>query len=246
MMTREELAQRITRFGKGSRSRELLAAGLMLGGLFLGMLLSTRFGKTYPSLQPFIGVVAVVSIGVPTFVFAMLDRRRRRALGLHCPECGTSLSGVTGRLAVTTCHCDRCGKKIVEGDVEPTSISCQDAAGLARRIDLFESGSRKRRRLGIALMFGGLLMVLIVTRIFAAYPFMGPVGLILIFCSIIVPPSIFVRIDKRHIRALGLSCPACERPLTGRNGRMAVSSLHCSQCGKKIVEGETGQSISNR
>jgi hypothetical protein len=247
-MTREELAQRINLFEGGHKRREWLAFAFLIGGLFVGMLISTWFGKTYPTLQPVRVFIFPACIVLPSLGFVWFDRRRSRAFGLSCPECGTSLAGVRGRLAVTTCHCDRCGKKIVEDDASPSNSSQKrgehpidgaitTAAELAQRLQSFEKDSRRREWLLAGFMIAWLfLILLIVTRLFRHHPFLGLIVLVMLLIFISLPSFILTNLSKRQIKALRLSCPECDQSLRGEVGQMAVASCYCGYCGKKIVE----------
>ena len=247
-MTREELAQRINLFEGGHKGREWLAFAFLICGLSVGMLTSTWFGKNFPILRPDRAFILPASIVLPALAFAWFDRRRGRALGLHCPECGASLARERGRLAVTTCHCDRCGKKIVEDDVGP-SISSQvrgerpvgvrvtTSAELAQRLQSFEKDSRRREWLVAGFMIAGLFVIMgMVIRLVKQHPILAPIAVVIFLFCMFLPLFIFTKLNKRQIKTLGLSCPECDQSLRGKVGQMTVASCYCGYCGKKIVE----------
>lgn len=235
MMTREELAQRINLFEKSSRRRELVAGGFVISGLLAVGVPAARFADTYPFLGPVCLFLMMASLALPSLVFAKADAKHRRALGLQCPECGKSLKGVTGRLAVTGCNCGGCGKKIVdEGTCDPAR-PLMTAEELSQRRDSFNRGRRRREWLILACMFGGMFIAFLVTAV-GTHPFLGSVGILIMLGSIFLPPHLALKAAKRQTRALGLCCPGCDADLIDGVGEMAASSGYCNRCGKRIAE----------
>ncbi|RYD46401.1 MAG: hypothetical protein EOP85_07505 [Verrucomicrobiaceae bacterium] len=114
MMTREELAQRINAFEKDNRKREWPLLALVIGGVILVACLTIRFTSVSPVIGTAGLLMMLAAVLVPGILLGAVNRKRIRKLGLHCPECDCILAGPVGRMAVTTCHCSQCGKRIVE------------------------------------------------------------------------------------------------------------------------------------
>lgn len=115
-MTRKELAERIQTFEKGRAKWEwpfifvFIIGLIIIGALFIEP-------STHSNWIAALGIVAVfLWIMVPIPVAKRMTQKRMRELGLICPKCGAWLFHETGRLAVATQHCCKCGEKILEDD----------------------------------------------------------------------------------------------------------------------------------
>lgn len=108
---------------------------------------------------------------------------------------------------------------------------------LARRIYSFERDNRKMEWPILAILIAGLVIPgLIAARYAHDSPTTGLVCLAAIVAALFLPSFVLGRINKKRLISLNLHCPSCGCGLTGPIGRLAVTTLYCSQCGKQIVD----------
>jgi hypothetical protein len=108
---------------------------------------------------------------------------------------------------------------------------------LAQRINSFERDNRRQEWPFLAVLIVGALSTgLLGARYADESPVIGWLCVPLMFAWILVPSRLLGRINKRRMKTLDLYCPHCNCSLAGPVGRLAVTTLFCSQCGKQIVE----------
>ncbi len=112
---------------------------------------------------------------------------------------------------------------------------------LAQKINSFERDNRKWEWPFLAVYIGGVLAIGLWMARWADQS-SAIAGVALLFAWIIFPSLLFGRINKRRMRSFGLYCPSCNISLTGPVGRLAVTTLYCSHCGKQIIE-ESEQAV---
>ena len=114
MYSRESLAQQIASAAATYKRRSLplvvvsVAGGL--GQLGLHPIIEKRYEKpTSTNIELAIFLVYIVIV-----VALMIWLTRGDAATPKCPSCGSKLKDMSGRLALATGRCDRCGAQVIE------------------------------------------------------------------------------------------------------------------------------------
>ena len=113
---------------------------------------------------------------------------------------------------------------------------------LALRINSFEKDNRKWEWPFVAIYILGMAAIgILFARPADDSNLIAGLAIVTLFIWILIPIPILGKINKKRMRALGLNCPACDVSLAGGVGRLAVTTLYCSQCGTRILEDQTGE-----
>jgi hypothetical protein len=256
LMTRDEFLTRADQvMSVSSKKANAFFALLGLGFLSLGIFVLTGADDRLPEWVTFVSIGAVVIGGMGGAVAAMLEWPRAiRRMGLECPACRQPLPGgkhaeVTQRVARTGC-CDSCGTRVLEGEVEPSSIRPREAEPMRTALPIARavSGPELRARLE---RFNALRQRRIYISI--GVGFLGQlatVGLVLSGTSIREHPFVFLPIPVLFFavliwsvastgslaRTLDLDCPSCGKPLvSGRRTEVARTGV-CPNCQAVVVD----------
>lgn len=114
MYTREALAQQIASATATYKRRSLPLVVFSVGGgvgqLWLHTIIEKRYAKpTSTNIELAIFLVYMVVV-----IAQMVWLTRGDATTPKCPACGTKLKDMSGRLALATGRCDRCGAQVIE------------------------------------------------------------------------------------------------------------------------------------
>lgn len=113
---------------------------------------------------------------------------------------------------------------------------------LATRLNSFEKDNRKWEWPFVAVYVLGMIAIgLLFARPADQSHLVAAVAIMTLSIWVVAPIPILGRINKKRMRRLGLHCPSCDASLVGGVGRLAVTTLYCSQCGAKIVENGIGE-----
>jgi DNA-directed RNA polymerase subunit RPC12/RpoP len=113
---------------------------------------------------------------------------------------------------------------------------------LAERINQFEASCKKWDiPLITAYIIGLLLMAWMFARFDDGSGLFDLLAVIGLLVYIIGSFPLAFRFYSKKVDEHGLRCPECSAALTGSVGRAVVTSLHCSQCGSKIIDGLDGE-----
>ncbi len=113
---------------------------------------------------------------------------------------------------------------------------------LAARITEFERGNRRREWTFMPFWIAGMVGIPLWIISFSPHSsLVGTLAIVALFAWIIGPGVFLARINRRRIRELELRCPKCDTSLAGHVGRLAVTTMFCSQCGAQIVEPNQGE-----
>jgi len=110
---------------------------------------------------------------------------------------------------------------------------------LAQNINSFEATSRKNGWPLLLILTGGAIAVIyVLPRLDSQSTLVSFLLVGSIIAPLIVPALLIERNNKKRMKEFGLYCPSCKANLVGQVGRIAVTTLYCSQCGTKIIEEE--------
>jgi predicted RNA-binding Zn-ribbon protein involved in translation (DUF1610 family) len=114
MYSRESLAQQIASAAATYKRRSLplvvfsVAGGL--GQLWLHTLIEKRYER--PTSQNI--ELAMFLVYIVIVIAQIVWLTRSDATAPKCPSCGAKLKDMSGRLALATGRCDRCGAQVIE------------------------------------------------------------------------------------------------------------------------------------
>jgi hypothetical protein len=113
-MTRQEFERRRTGMERVlKRDGYVLAAVSVVFGV--GQLVLIRWAETHLPRRPEIALELTVFIAYILLILVLAWRlaRKLKAASVACPQCGAALDGLSGRVAVATGKCDRCGGQVI-------------------------------------------------------------------------------------------------------------------------------------
>lgn len=254
MMTRGELTRRIRAFHAGANIRDLWGGAVWLSSLIgcLVLLIKTKTADAADKGALYAGISGLMALITGTILMTvLLEKRRRKALGLFCPSCETPLDGHTGSLAVATLHCSGCGNRIVEDDddaglsslpkkSQPRPAPLLTRAELTQRMDAYCKKSLKTGWPMLGAFFAASLGCWALLWSSAVQDTrIAWLGLALMLAKGYGWLFVRARQGKKWLKAFGLECPSCQARLDGSTGNIALRTLHCCECGARIIAEET-------
>ena len=117
--TRPEFARRLTAYrtevSRGSRWANVLGFGLLVGSIgTLAALPEPRKDNPWFAVALMAGLSSYL-VYIVVLSGRLVDRLARQN-GLLCPHCGTRLTQLEGKLALTTGRCAGCGERVLAED----------------------------------------------------------------------------------------------------------------------------------
>jgi ribosomal protein L37AE/L43A len=248
-MTRKEFSSRSEAISKLFAWWIFFGTEAIFAIMIAGPFLRKRFGDDRIELAG--NILSAIALPIILCGMGWLPLYLARKRGVVCPACNKALVGKSRRTALLTGKCSRC-----HADVFATKVNAP--GDRAKRLSLskdqfianIESLSRKALRRDLVLLIiiaglafgGGALsryLQSVVER--GGWDYLIPLSVvwiarIILIVLITILLSIPLLIATVKVKADGVPCPECHRPLSEREARAAVEAGICVHCGALLFE----------